>query len=174
MKKRFALFVTAAVLAALVILPATASGTITLTPKEKRVVALINKIRVNRGMAKLAVKPCLVRAARSHSSEMGALQYFDHDSYSGESFSRRLIRHGYERVGYDFWKVGEDIAWGSGLFGTPEVIVDSWMHSDSHRAVILTKAFRNIGIGVKPCADGYGGCSDAVVFFTLDLGRRIK
>jgi len=174
MKKRFALFVTAAVLAALVILPATASGVITLTPKEKRVVALINKIRVNHGLAKLAVRPSLVRGARSHSTEMGALKYFDHDSYSGESFARRLIRHGYDRAGYSFWKVGEDIAWGSGLYATPEVIVDGWMHSYMHRVVILTKTFRNIGIGVTSCADGYGECTGEVFFFTLDLGRRVR
>ena len=40
--------------------------------------------------------------------------------------------------------------------------------------MILTKSFRNIGIGVKKCADGFGGCTDPVSFFTLDLGRRIK
>jgi len=174
MTKRFAIFLTAAVLAALVVLPATASAAITLTPKEKRVVALVNKIRTDRGLAKLTVKPCLVRAARNHATEMGAQQYFGHDSYSGESFARRLIRHGYKREGFSLWKVGEDIAYGSGLYSTPELIVDNWMHSKAHRAVILTKAFRNIGIGVKQCAEGYGGCGDPVSFFTLDLGRRIQ
>jgi uncharacterized protein YkwD len=171
MKTKVALFVTLAVLATLVILPATASAT--LTPKEKQVVTLVNKIRANHGLAKLAVKPSLVRAARRHSAEMGAEQYFDHDSYNGESFARRLIRNGYKRAGFSFWKVGEDIAWGSGLYSTPEVIVDDWMHSKAHRAVILTKCFRNIGIGVRVCDAGYGDCTDPVTFFTLDLGRRI-
>lgn len=174
MRKKIAIFMTLAAFAALVILPATASASITLTTKEKKVVALINKIRTDRGLAKLAVKPCLVRAARSHSAEMGARQYFAHESADGETFSRRLIRFGYSRAGYDFWKVGENIAWGGGLYSTPEVIVDTWMHSKAHRAVILTKCFRNIGIGVKQCSDGFGQCSDPVFFFTLDLGRRIS
>lgn len=173
MKTKLALFLTVAVLATLVILPATASASITLTPKEKKVVALINKIRTNRGLHKLYVKPCLVRAARAHSTEMGAEQYFDHDSYNGDSFARRLIRNGYKRSGYSFWKAGEDIAWGSGLYSTPEVIVDNWMHSKAHRAVILTKCFRNIGVGVTVCDEGYGECADPVTFFTLDLGRRV-
>jgi len=173
MKTKVALFLTVAVLATLVILPATASASITLTPKEKRVVALINKIRANRDLPKLWVKPCLVRAARTHSAEMGEEQYFDHDSANGESFARRLIRNGYKRSGFSFWKVGENIAWGSGLYSTPEVIVDNWMHSKAHKAVILTKCFRNIGIGVTVCDEGYGDCSDPVTFFTLDLGRRI-
>jgi uncharacterized protein YkwD len=173
MKTKVALFLTVAILATLVILPATASASITLTPKEKRIVTLINKIRTNRDLPKLVVKPSLVRAARNHSAEMGAEQYFDHDSANGDSFARRLIRNGYKRSGYSFWKVGENIAWGSGLYSTPEVIVDNWMHSKLHRAVILTKCFRNIGIGVKVCDAGYGDCADPVTFFTLDLGRRI-
>lgn len=174
MKKRIAIVLTLAVLAALVILPATASAAITLTPKEKKVVALINKIRTNRGLAKLSVKPCLVRAARNHSAEMGTKQYFEHDSYSGESFARRLIRFGYKKAGFRYWRVGENIAWGGGLYATAEVVVDNWMHSKAHRSVILTKTFRNIGIGVKKCGSGFGSCSSPVFFFTLDLGRRIR
>ena len=174
MKKKFAMMCAAALLAVLVVLPATASASITLTAKEKRVVALINQIRADEGLAKLSVKTSLVRAARGHSAEMGAKQYFGHDSYNGESFAKRLLRGGYVREGYSVWRAGENVAWGGGLFSTPEIIVDNWMHSDGHRAVILTRSFRNIGIGVKKCEEGYGSCTDPVFFFTLDLGRRIK
>jgi len=173
MKSKLALFLTLAILATLVALPATASSSITLTPKEKKIVALVNKARTKRGLHKLCVKPCLVRAARSHSAEMSVRQYFGHDSYNDDSFARRLIKFGYKRAGYSFWKVGEDIAWGSGLYSTPEVIFDDWMHSKAHRAVILTKRFRNIGIGAKVCDEGYEDCSDPVTFFTLDFGHRI-
>lgn len=174
MKRKLALFVTAAVIAVLVILPATASASVTLTTKEKRVVALINEIRADRGLAKLCVSTALMRGARNHSAEMGARQYFSHNSFSGESFSRRLIRFGYTRTGYRYWRAGENIAWGAGLYSTPEIVVDNWMHSAGHRAVILTTSFRNIGIGVRQCTDGFGGCSSTVSFYTLDLGRRIK
>jgi len=174
MKRKLALLVTVAVVAVLVVLPATASASVTLTTKEKRVVALINEIRADRGLAKLYVSTALVRGARNHSTEMGARQYFSHNSFSGESFSRRLIRFGYTRTGYTYWRVGENIAWGAGLYSTPEIVVDNWMHSAGHRAVILTTSFRSIGIGVKQCTDGFGGCSSTVSFYTLDLGRRIK
>jgi len=174
MKKTFATFLTVAFVAVLVILPATASATVTLTPKEQRVVALINHIRADHGLARLSVKGCLVRAARAHSAEMGARQYFSHDSYSGEPFSSRLIRYGYTRDGCTYWRVGETLAYGAGLYSTPELVVDNWMHSDGHRAVILTKSFRNIGIGVKKCYSGFGGFDGTVCFFTLDFGRRIQ
>jgi uncharacterized protein YkwD len=174
MKKKLAMFLIATVVAVLVILPATASASVTLTPKEQSVVTLINQIRSQYGLAKLSVSTPLTRGARSHSTEMGSKQYFSHNSYSGETFSRRLIRLGYIRTGYTYWKAGENIAWGAGLYSTPELVVDNWMHSDAHRAVILTKNFRQIGIGVTQCAEGFGTCSDPVYFFTLDLGRRIK
>lgn len=174
MKKKLLIMLAAALLAVLVVLPATASASITLTTKEMKVVTLINQIRADAGLAKLCVKPSLVRAARSHSAEMGAKQYFGHDSFNGDSFAKRLVSHGYVKEGYRIWKAGENVAWGGGLFSTPEIVVDNWMHSDGHRAVILTKSFRNIGIGVKKCEDGFGGSNDPVFFFTLDLGRRVK
>ncbi len=172
MRKHLKVFVAVLALAVMLSVPATASASITLTAKEKAVVAAVNKIRASRGLAKLTVKASLVRAARGHATEMGAEQYFSHDSADGEVFSSRIIRFGYDREGYSFWKVGENIAWAAdGLYSCPEVIVDNWMHSPAHKAVILTKVFRHIGVGVKSC-DGFGGCAGTAWFYTLDLGRR--
>jgi uncharacterized protein YkwD len=53
------------------------------------------------------------------------------------------------------------------------VVVDAWMRSETHRAVILTKAFRDVGVGAVKTEDGYAGIDGVVWFFTLDLGRRI-
>ena len=47
------------------------------------------------------------------------------------------------------------------------------MKSPAHRAVILTRAFRDIGVGAVKTTDGYGSIDGTVWFFTLDLGRRI-
>jgi uncharacterized protein YkwD len=162
-----------AALAVTLSVPATASASITLTAKEKAVLAAINKIRVNKGLAKVSVKASLIRAARAHSKEMGTNQYFAHESANGETFGTRLIRFGYAQDGFTFWKAGENIAWASnGLFSCPEVVVDNWMHSPMHKAVILTSCFRNIGIGVKACDIGFNGIGGRVWFYTLDLGRR--
>ena len=42
-----------------------------------------------------------------------------------------------------------------------------------HRAVLLTKVFREIGVGAVKIDDGYGNIDGTVWFFTLDLGRRV-
>ena len=46
------------------------------------------------------------------------------------------------------WAIGENLAWGSGSRGTPRAIVRTWMHSARHRRSILSRRFRDVGIGV--------------------------
>jgi len=154
-------------------LPAAAPAGISLNSYEKQLVKCINKERTTRHLAKLRVNAKLVDSARSHSADMGERQYFDHNSPSGETWSRRIVRHGYTREGYRTWKAGENIAWGAGLYSSPVAIVDLWMKSSMHRAVILAKDFRDLGVGAVSC-NGYGSVDGPVWFFTLDLGRRTK
>ena len=44
---------------------------------------------------------------------------------------------------------------------------------EAHRAVILTRVFRHIGLGAVKTDTGYGSIDGAVWFFTLDAGRRV-
>jgi uncharacterized protein YkwD len=157
----------------LITLPSVASATVTLNQYEKQVLALVNKERTDRHLAKLTVNTKLTSAARAHSTEMGQLQYFTHNSLSGETWRQRLIRFGFTSKGYHFWKAGEALFWGAGLYSSPVNVVDSWMASPSHKKAILTKVFRQAGIGAVRSSSGYGDCTDDVWFFTLDMGRRI-
>jgi uncharacterized protein YkwD len=157
---------------ALVSLPSVAHASVTLNDYEKQVLGLVNKERAKRGLVKLSVNTKLTRAAREHSRDMGMQQYFAHNSPSGETWRARIIRHGYTPEGCSYWKVGENIFWGAGLYSSPVYVVDRWMASTAHRQVILTKAFRAAGVGAVRCRSGYGGCPGDVWFFTLDLGRR--
>lgn len=156
----------------LVTLPSAAPASVTLNDYEKQVLALVNKERAERHLAKLTINTKLTTAARAHSTEMGLMQYFAHNSASGEAWSRRIIRFGYTPKGYRYWKAGETLFWGAGLFSSPVNVVDEWMASPAHKKAILTKVFRNAGVGAVRC-DGYGECTEDVWFFTLDMGRRI-
>jgi uncharacterized protein YkwD len=147
----------------------TSTSTFTLTAKERLVIQLVNKQRTSRGLAPVRAHVALVKAARGHSAEMVHKRYFSHDSYNGTAFSSRLTYYGYKRTGYSSWSVGECIAWGQGLLGTPQAIVSAWMHSQSHRAIILTARFRDVGVGVHS-----GSYMGGAYFFTLDFGRRSK
>jgi uncharacterized protein YkwD len=145
--------------------------TVALTSQEKLLVQLINKERTKRGLAVVKVQFNLTKAARAHSAEMALRQYFAHKSASGESFSARLIRLGYRRIGFSYWLAGENIYYGNGLLGTPAAAVRGWMNSAGHRAVLLNKSVRDIGVGIKLCAS-YNGAANAK-FYTMDVGRRI-
>jgi uncharacterized protein YkwD len=50
-------------------------------------------------------------------------------------------------AGATAYTVGENIAWGTGSFGTPRETMDGWLNSDGHRANILDPRFTEIGVG---------------------------
>ena len=154
-------------------LPAAAPASASLNPYEQQLVKCINKERAKRHLATLRVYAKLVDSARAHSADMGEKQYFEHNSPSGETWSQRIVRHGYTRQGYRTWKAGENIAVGAGLYSSPVAVVGQWMKSSMHRAVILTKSFRDLGVGAVSC-DGYRSLKGMVWFFTLDLGHRAR
>ena len=43
----------------------------------------------------------------------------------------------------------QNIGWGTGPHATPAGIVSAWMQSPPHRAIILTGAYRDAGVGVR-------------------------
>lgn len=165
--KRAAVAVSLVVFLFCLVVPA--ADAITMTKPERRLLTLVNRARVNHGLHRLRMSAKLERAARSHSREMVKYGFFSHSSHNGESFGARLIRFGFTQTGCTFWKVGEDIAYGAGTAGTAKAIFRAWMNSSGHKAVILTKVFRRVGIGRS--TGSYNG-TDGVVFFTLDAGVR--
>jgi uncharacterized protein YkwD len=111
------------------------------TSDEQQVLTLLNQIRQQHNLTTFTTLPQLHTAARFHSSDMITNSYFDHNSPS-EAWDTRIARYLKAPL------VGEDIAWGQGAYGTPTGIVNQWMHSPTHRAIILTPGLHHIGIGL--------------------------
>jgi uncharacterized protein YkwD len=93
--------------------------------------------------------------------------YFAHVSPSGSTVTERVKKAGYLH-GARRHTIGENIAWGSGSAAAPAAIVQAWMNSPPHRAIILTAAFRDVGVGIAAGAP-QGGPGQT---YTLDVGRR--
>jgi uncharacterized protein YkwD len=166
----FALFPTLAAAAT----PMPRSTVLRLSSAQAMVVQLINIERAQHRLAPVHVQANLMIAAGTHSAQMATDAYFSHSSRNGESFSTRVMHAGYTRTGYRLWKAGENIYYGSGtLASSPLAAVSSWMKSPGHRAIILTKDFRDVGIGIATSASGLNGIPN-VTFFTLDFGVRIR
>jgi uncharacterized protein YkwD len=114
---------------------------------EQQVLILLNQIRREHGLGPLAFSTPLRTAARGHSADMLQNGYFDHDS-PGEAWDDRVSHYVKSSA------VGETIARGRGVTGTPAGIIFQWMHSVPHRRVILNATLRYVGIGVASGAPG--------------------
>ncbi len=144
-------------------------GSIALDAGEKRMLELHNRARTRRGLKPLCVHPALTEAARAHTQEMLGRDFMSHESFDGETVGERLERFGYTSDGYSYYWYGENIAWGCGSSGAPDVVFKWWMNSPDHRSNILGKRFREVGIGAE--TGTYKTCAQATVY-TVDFGGR--
>jgi uncharacterized protein YkwD len=133
------------------------------------VLCLHNRERDARGLRPLRENGKLRRAALGHSADMVDGGYFGHDSRSGTDMADRILRTGYGRG--RGWSLGENIAWGTGSLATAAEIHRAWMESPGHKANILRRQFREIGIGIALGAPIPSGGSDGATY-TADFGVR--
>lgn len=137
---------------------------VSLVVSERATFCLLNVERSDHGLRPLRRNRRLDLASTRHARAMALRDYFEHGNFVG-----RIKRANYLR-GARSWSLGENIAWGSGTLGTPREIVDAWMHSPGHRANILNRSFREIGIGIAR-GTPVPAYSDGATYAT-DFGRR--
>jgi len=106
----------------------------------------------------LSMNASLRTAARLHSADMAAQDYFSHTSLDGRTFSDRMSDAGYSGA----YPWGENIAAGQ---STAQAVVDAWMSSSGHCANIMKSGYRVIGVGY-----GFGGGSTYRHYWTQDFG----
>jgi uncharacterized protein YkwD len=132
-----------------------------------RLLVAINEVRAEHGLAPLRASRGLHRAAQRHSADMIARDYFGHTSPTGSTLYYRIMHSGF--VYWGQWWAGENLAWGTGSYGTPSATVKMWLASPEHRAILLSSSYRLIGLGRS--TGSFLGHSDAVVW-TADFGHR--
>jgi uncharacterized protein YkwD len=116
-------------------------------PAEHATLCLINAQRQHHQLQPLKPNPRLARAARAHSREMVRGHYFSHTEPQAGSFLARMRKSGFLGSAH-WWKVGENIGWGTMASASPRALVQAWMQSPPHRKQILTGAYRVVGVGV--------------------------
>lgn len=127
-----------------------------LSGQEQSLLNAINRARARHGRQPLRIASPLQRAARSHSNAMLRTGNFAHGDWY-----RRLRRNGARGR-----TLGETIAWGVGTDGTAAAIVRMWLASPPHRATMLHRGFRYVGVGVASGTfSGFGGASLATADF---------
>jgi len=135
------------------------------------ILCLHNRERASRGLPRLKENPKLRRAAERHSSNMVDSRFFDHTSPGGSTMVDRIRRTGYTSRA-NSWALGENIAWGSGRLASAQQIHRSWMRSSGHRANILQRSFREIGIGIETGLPVRLSAAQSGATYTTDFGFR--
>ena len=120
---------------------------------EREVLRLINEQRLSRGLSPLIEQHALTQAARRHAKDMAAHQSSSHIGSDGSSPGDRMQQEGYAGLA-----CGEATSLGRTTPG--EVVIEGWMQSLPHRAILLDPQATEAGVGY---ADGFA--------WTLDTGR---
>jgi uncharacterized protein YkwD len=147
---------------AILVAPAAGQAAANVTYKstsEQQVLTLLNQIRQQNGLSRLAFSAPLRNAARAHSTDMLQRAFFDHNSPT-ETWDARIARYLKAPL------TGENIAMGSGSLATPASIVTQWMQSPPHRAIILTAGLHRVGLGL---ASGTFDGTPGAVMATADF-----
>ena len=132
------------------------------------VLCLHNQIRASKGLPALKDNAKLRAAAAGHSADMVGEGYFDHTDPDGDTFVDRILGAKYAKQ-TDGWTLGENLAWGTGDLSTPAGVMNAWMNSAGHKANILKRGYKEIGVGIKlgvPSDEGVGAT------ITADFGTK--
>jgi uncharacterized protein YkwD len=136
----------------------------------KAILCLLNAERNARGLQPLSENGKLAAAALAHAGDMVRKNYFSHTSRTGSSVLKRVQQSGYLSQVRRFI-VGENIVYGTGSLAGPTKIVETWMGSPPHRANILQRRFKEIGLGA---ALGTPKANDSGATFVAKFGARSR
>ena len=137
------------------------------------IVSEINALRAKRGLPHLVVSAPLATAARTHSRRMALAGFFAHESENGTPVGDRVRRY-YRSAGFRSWRAGENLLWASPDIDAKRA-VEMWLDSPAHRHILLTAAWREIGLSAVHTASApraYNGLEVTIV--TADFGARVR
>jgi uncharacterized protein YkwD len=126
---------------------------------EQFIASQINAQRQAAGLPPLVLDAALTQAARRHCRDMAEQGFTDHTGSDGSSPGERV-----QDAGYGGTYAGETIGWGS---WDSSNIVDWWMSSPPHRALILSTWATDFGVSYVRDPE-----SDWGQYWTVNFGRR--
>lgn len=131
--------------------PTTSTSTDLPTLREE-VRRLVNSERAAAGLRPVMRNRILELSAQSYAEEMASRGFFGHVTPEGETLRQRIESSvGSDRLFQndchciEKFILGENIARGQ---KTPAKVMNDWMNSASHKAVILNPSFTDLGVGI--------------------------
>jgi uncharacterized protein YkwD len=148
-------------------------ASVALSALESSLLARVNAVRQRHGLRSLRLSRGLSAAAAYHSQQMIQHGFFEHESRGGGAFWKRVERF-YGSRGFRSWEVGENLAYGSPDLSA-NATVRMWMNSPGHRENLLSRHWRELGLGaihVASAGGEFGGSPVTVI--TADFGVRVR
>jgi uncharacterized protein YkwD len=108
---------------------------------------LINQVRHGYHLGALRANRYLQRVAAGQVRQMVHWNYFADVRPTGQT-PKDLIASSRYAAHAARLSTGQNIGWGTGRKATPANMVAAWMASPPHRALILRRAFNDVGVGV--------------------------
>jgi len=132
---------------------------------------LVNAIRSSSHLHPLRANGQLAKVATSQVATMIRWDYFSDVRPTGQTPMSLVgvTRYPAHSAGF---AVGQNIAWGTAAFASPEHIVAEWMASPPHRAIILTAAYRDAGVAVAPAVPGVVRAGQSGGTYAMEFGVR--
>ena len=121
--------------------------------QEQTMLCMTNFARERTGESDLEATAVLAESARDKSRDIIECDSFSHYA-CGREFTYWMRATGY--LSAECWKVGENLAFGSGEYGSVRSIFRAWMRSPEHRANILGE-FSQVGIDLQTGTLGGSG-----------------
>jgi uncharacterized protein YkwD len=133
---------------------------------------LVNRVRAAKRMLPLRLSNPLQSVAAGQTRDMVRGDYFGDRSLSGQTPMQRILATTYPAHAQCV-RAAQNIGWATGPLATPAGMVQAWMQSPPHRAIILTPTFHDIGVGVTPAAPSALSRGLAGATYTLEFAQRI-
>ncbi len=132
----------------------------------------VNATRRGHGLRALRLSASLTEAAYAHAQSLAVAGQFTHAWPRTNRVFGSWIRDFYPARGYRRWSAGENLLWASPGF-TATSAVRQRLVSPIHRRVMLTRSWRELGVGVvaATAAPGAYGGSD-VQIAAAEFGKR--
>jgi len=102
--------------------------------QEEAMACMVDFARRGAGLGELSAAPALAQSAEDKSLDVLRCDEFSHFA-CGREFTYWMEETGYTSA--PCWRVGENLAWGNGEYGTVRSIFVAWMRSPTHRANVL-------------------------------------
>jgi uncharacterized protein YkwD len=107
----------------------------------KALLCVMNEQRKLAKLKPLKLSKKLGKAAAAHTNAMISGKFFAHQGPKEKALAARLKKAKYRGA------AGENIGAGAGPLASPVQMVNGWMHSTLHRANLLSRKWKTVGIG---------------------------